>query len=61
MSAAAEGWMAMGGYAAYVWPAYGFAFFVMLWIAVSSHMKLKRARRELEKLDSRSGKGYGQA
>ncbi len=45
-------WFAMGGYAAYVWPAYGVAAVVMGWLAVSSLMRYRSGRRELDRLQA---------
>jgi heme exporter protein D len=40
----------MGGYAAYVWPAYGFAAFVLIALLVQSWRSAKRRAAELEQL-----------
>jgi heme exporter protein D len=42
--------LAMGGYAAFVWPAYGLTAVVMIGIVVSSWRGLVRERQILEKL-----------
>jgi len=49
----------MGGYAAFVWSAYGLAALVLAWLVVSSVQKARSAETELESLrDSRkAGKG----
>lgn len=48
----------MGGYAAYVWPAYGLTALVMLGLLVISVRSLKVRRRELARLEgSRGGRG----
>lgn len=47
----------MGGYARYVWPAYGLATVVLLGLAVSSLRALRGRRRELAALqESRPGR-----
>jgi heme exporter protein D len=48
MSAAS--YFAMGGYAAYVWPAYGIAALVLIGFALASRRRLKAAERALERL-----------
>lgn len=40
----------MGGYAAYVWPAFGLALLVMLAMAVASLYSLKRVRTALAQM-----------
>jgi len=47
---------AMGGYAVYVWSAYGFAALVLLWNLVSALRKRKLALRMLREL-SFAGQG----
>jgi heme exporter protein D len=42
---------AMGGYAQYVWPAYGVAFAVLLWMLVDSLGAYRRRRRELDQIE----------
>ncbi|HUK58559.1 MAG TPA: heme exporter protein CcmD [Stellaceae bacterium] len=46
--------LAMGGYARFVWPAYGAAFAVLLWMLVDSVGSYRKARRELDALERRS-------
>ena len=46
--------LAMGGYARFVWPAYGAAFAVLLWMLVDSVGSYRKARRELDALEHRS-------
>ena len=41
----------MGGYAAYVWPAFGVCAVVMTWLATSSYRALVREKRTLESLE----------
>jgi heme exporter protein D len=43
---------AMGGYAAFVWPAYAVAAGIMTWLAWSSVRGLRADRRTLEKLQN---------
>ncbi|OAN18584.1 transcriptional regulator [Photobacterium jeanii] len=40
--------LAMGGYASYVWSAYGISFLAMLWILMSSLNKKRRLMAELK-------------
>ena len=40
--------LAMGGYAAYVWPAYGLAVITLISIVVTSVTRLRAAERSLE-------------
>jgi len=42
--------LAMGGYAAYVWPAFGFAAVVLLALALQSWRAARRRADELEEL-----------
>ncbi len=46
-------WFAMGGYAAYVWPAYGVAFLVLGGLAVLSWREYRRASRALAREERR--------
>ena len=43
--------LAMGGYAAYVWPAFGTTFAVVIGLAVLSWRRLKRAEARLALLE----------
>jgi heme exporter protein D len=43
-------WAAMGGYAAYVWPAYGIALVLLGGIALQSWRRYRRSLRELDRL-----------
>ncbi len=45
----------MGGYAAYVWPAYGLTALVMLALLVASVRGLRVRRRELARLEGARG------
>ncbi|MGH8146679.1 MAG: heme exporter protein CcmD [Rhodanobacteraceae bacterium] len=40
-------WLAMGGYAMYVWPAYAVFFIVLAWDWLAPAMKRRRLTREL--------------
>jgi heme exporter protein D len=42
-----EGFFAMGGYGAFVWPAYGVTALVMIWLLVASLARLRRLERKL--------------
>jgi heme exporter protein D len=42
--------LAMGGYAAYVWPAYGFAALVLIGLLMQSWRSSRRRAAELEQL-----------
>ncbi len=43
--------LAMGGYARFVWPAYGVALAVLLWMLVDSLRSYRRAERALAALE----------
>jgi len=43
--------LAMGGYARFVWPAYGVAFLVVAWMLVDSIGAYRRVSRELQSLE----------
>jgi heme exporter protein D len=40
--------LALNGYGAYVWPAYGFAALVLIALFVAANRRLRRAEREAE-------------
>ena len=45
------GFFAMGGYAAYIWPAYIITVLVLIgaiWASIQAHMRAKRSVRQLE-------------
>ncbi len=44
------GFFEMGGYAAFVWPAYGVAALVLILFALSSWRRLRAAERALERV-----------
>jgi heme exporter protein D len=48
-------WAAMGGYAAFVWPAYGFAVAVLGGLAVHSWWRYRASIRDLDRLQHTSG------
>ena len=43
----------MGGYAGYIWPAYGVAALVLIWIAISSVRSLHLNQKILADLEAR--------
>ena len=43
--------LSMGGYAGYVWPAYGIAALVLIAMTVASVCRLRRVRRDLARLE----------
>jgi heme exporter protein D len=45
-------YLTMGGYAAYVWPAYGVAALVLIAFAVDSWLRVKRAQAALRRLEA---------
>ncbi len=47
-------WLAMGGYGAYVWPAYGVAIVIIGCLALVSVLSARAARRELQRLQTAS-------
>ena len=47
--------LAMGGYAVYVWPAFGIAAVLMGGLAVVTLAQHRAARRELERLQQQRG------
>ena len=44
--------LAMGGYAAFVWPAYGIAAAVLAGMVIESVAAYRRARRDLARLEA---------
>ncbi|MGE5539647.1 MAG: heme exporter protein CcmD [Gemmatimonas sp.] len=42
--------LALGGYGAYVWPAYGFAAAVLIGLYIAARRRLERAERAAERL-----------
>ena len=59
MPAGLSHWLAMGGYAAYVWPAYGVAAVVIGGLALVSILSARSARRELLRLQPDQPRGRG--
>jgi heme exporter protein D len=51
------GFLAMGGYARFVWPAYGVALTVLGGIAGASLRRYRQSRRALEALERRPRSG----
>jgi heme exporter protein CcmD len=51
MTAAIAHVLAMGGYAIYVWPAYGFAFAVLAWMLADSVAAYRRNAHALARLE----------
>jgi heme exporter protein D len=47
-------WAAMGGYAAFVWPAYGVALAILGGMAGQSWWRYRSSQRELDRLQGRS-------
>jgi heme exporter protein D len=47
-------WAAMGGYAAFVWPAYGVAVMILGGVAAQSWCRYRASRRALDRLQGRS-------
>jgi heme exporter protein D len=50
-----EHYLAMGGYADFVWPAYAIAAFVMLALVVYARYDIRRQRRLLAALETHQG------
>lgn len=50
-----DAFLAMGGYAAYVWPAYGASFVVLAGLAAWTFLGLRRTKRRLSELEGRRG------
>jgi heme exporter protein CcmD len=48
---------AMGGYAGFIWPAYGIAALVLVGLLVVSLHQLRQARETLRRYDSQPGSG----
>ena len=48
-------WLEMGGYAWFVWPAYGLTAVVMVWMVVDSLRGLRADRRALDALQAGEG------
>jgi heme exporter protein D len=50
-----ENWLAMGGYAGFVWPAYGVAVIVLGGLALHSLRRYRRSGATLARLQGRPG------
>jgi heme exporter protein D len=59
MPAGLAHWLAMDGYAAYVWPAYGLAVAIIGGLALASILSARAARRELQRLQQDQPRGGG--
>jgi len=53
MTESIDSFLAMGGYAGYVWPAYGLAAIVLIGLLVVSLRRLRRAEADLAALGQR--------
>jgi heme exporter protein D len=49
--------LAMGGYAGFVWPAYGVAFVVLAGLAAQSSWRYRQSSETLERLQQARGSG----
>jgi heme exporter protein D len=49
--------LAMGGYAGFVWPAFAVTALVLAWLVLDSLQRLHRAEAGLAALESRGGRG----
>lgn len=49
--------LAMGGYAAYVWPALGLAAAILIGLLVASLASARRREAELARLEAEAGRG----
>ncbi len=54
-----EEFFAMGGYAGFIWPAYGVTVIVLIAVLVGTWQGLKRRRRQLEALQAARGSRRG--
>ncbi len=52
-------WLAMGGYAAYVWSAYAAALVVLGGLTLGAALRHRRARRALERAQAGRREGLG--
>jgi heme exporter protein D len=55
MTGVIASWLAMGGYAGFVWPAYGVATVVLGWLALSSWRRHHRSDEVLSRLQRQTG------
>lgn len=56
-----DSFLAMGGYAAYVWPSLGLTVAVLVGIAATSIARLRRAERSLADAEARYGRRRNRA
>ena len=56
-----SGFLAMGGYAAFVWPAYGIAVVVLAALPIVSRRALRARQREVAALEAASPRRRGAA
>ena len=49
--------LAMGGYAVFVWPAFAVTFLVLAWLVLDSLLRLRRAEAGLAALESEGRRG----
>ena len=54
-----ESFFHMGGYAAFVWPAYGLAAVVMLGLVTSSMSRLRRNQQRLQEMENHRSRQAG--
>ena len=54
------GYLAMGGYAAYVWSAFGFTLLVMVGLLAQSWLAARRRERELDEMRAALRPGRGE-
>jgi heme exporter protein D len=52
MMQAISDYLTMGGYAAFIWPAYGVAALVLIAFAIDSWLRVKRAEAALRRLEA---------
>lgn len=57
MMAAVVSFLAMGGYARFVWPAYGIAFAALAWMLIDSVGAYRRSQRALAALERKRAPG----
>jgi heme exporter protein D len=57
MMAALVNFLAMGGYARFVWPAYGLAFAALAWMLIDSVGAYRRGQRALAALERQRVRG----
>lgn len=45
-------WVMMDGWAAYVWPAYGLTFAVLVYLGIATFTRWRRAKAALKRVDA---------